>query len=41
VPPRPCPTSAAKNRELHRDIEAVSQMIDSGELLAAVRAATA
>ena len=30
-----------KDRELHRDIEAVSQLIDSGELLAAVRAATA
>lgn len=30
-----------KDRELHRDIEAVSQLIDSGELLAAVRSATA
>ena len=30
-----------KDRELHRDIEAVSQLIDSGELLAAVRTATA
>ena len=29
-----------KDRELHRDIEAVSELIDSGELLAAVRAAT-
>ncbi|ATB47789.1 histidine ammonia-lyase [Corallococcus macrosporus] len=30
-----------KDRELHRDIEAVSQLVDSGELLAAVRSATA
>lgn len=30
-----------KDRELHRDIEAVSQLIDSGELLRAVRGATA
>lgn len=30
-----------KDRELHRDIEAVSALIDSGELLAAVRSATA
>ncbi|MBZ4421251.1 histidine ammonia-lyase [Myxococcus sp. RHSTA-1-4] len=30
-----------KDRELHKDIEAVSQLIDSGELLAAVRSATA
>ncbi len=28
-----------KDRELHRDIEAVSQLVDSGELLAAVRSA--
>ncbi|MFP2957488.1 histidine ammonia-lyase [Myxococcus sp. 1LA] len=30
-----------KDRELHRDIEAVSQLVDSGELLATVRSATA
>jgi histidine ammonia-lyase len=30
-----------KDRELHRDIEAVCQLIDSGELMRAVRAATA
>jgi histidine ammonia-lyase len=30
-----------KDRELHRDIEAVCQLIDSGELLEAVRSATA
>ncbi|XXF81049.1 histidine ammonia-lyase [Myxococcaceae bacterium GXIMD 01537] len=30
-----------KDRELHRDIEAVSQLIDSGALLDAVRSATA
>ncbi|MCE9671393.1 histidine ammonia-lyase [Myxococcus stipitatus] len=30
-----------RDRELHKDIEAVSQLIDSGELLAAVRSATA
>jgi histidine ammonia-lyase len=30
-----------KDRELHRDIEAVCQLIDSGELLRVVRAATA
>ncbi|QRO01797.1 histidine ammonia-lyase [Archangium violaceum] len=30
-----------KDRELHRDIEAVSQLIDSGELMRVVRAATA
>ncbi|NVI97155.1 MULTISPECIES: histidine ammonia-lyase [unclassified Myxococcus] len=30
-----------KDRELHRDIEAVTQLVDSGELLAAVRSATA
>jgi histidine ammonia-lyase len=29
-----------KDRELHRDISAVSALIDSGELLNAVRAAT-
>jgi histidine ammonia-lyase len=29
-----------KDREVHRDIETVSQLIDSGELLAVVRAAT-
>ena len=28
-----------KDRELHRDIEAVCELIDSGELLAAVQAA--
>ncbi|NVJ21023.1 MULTISPECIES: histidine ammonia-lyase [Myxococcus] len=30
-----------RDRELHKDIEAVSQLVDSGELLAAVRSATA
>ncbi|WP_164019527.1 histidine ammonia-lyase [Pyxidicoccus trucidator] len=30
-----------RDRELHKDIEAVSQLIDSGALLAAVRSATA
>ncbi|NOK00070.1 MULTISPECIES: histidine ammonia-lyase [Myxococcus] len=30
-----------KDRELHLDIEAVSRLVDSGELLAAVRSATA
>ncbi|NMO22893.1 histidine ammonia-lyase [Pyxidicoccus fallax] len=30
-----------RDRELHKDIEAVSQLIDSGELLATVRSATA
>ena len=30
-----------RDRELHKDIEAVTQLIDSGELLAAVRSATA
>lgn len=30
-----------QDRELHLDIEAVSRLIDSGELLATVRAATA
>ncbi|NVJ05180.1 histidine ammonia-lyase [Myxococcus sp. AM001] len=30
-----------KDRELHRDIEAVTQLVDSGALLAAVRSATA
>jgi histidine ammonia-lyase len=30
-----------KDREIHRDIEAVSQLIDSGELLRVVRGATA
>jgi histidine ammonia-lyase len=29
-----------KDRELHKDIEAVSQLIDSGEMLRTVRAAT-
>ena len=30
-----------KDREIHRDIEAVCELIDSGELLRVVRAATA
>ncbi|MFY2560969.1 histidine ammonia-lyase [Corallococcus terminator] len=30
-----------RDRELHKDIEAVSQLVDSGELLATVRSATA
>lgn len=30
-----------RDRELHKDIEAVSQLVDSGELLSAVRSATA